>query len=40
MGYYIVVLARDTGEYDARDAIQEMSLATYEALAEDTSGTE
>jgi beta-lactamase class A len=38
--YYLVVLARGTGEYDARDAIQEMSLAAYEVLAEDTSGTE
>ena len=36
--YYLVVLARETGEYDARDAIQNMSLAVYEALAEDTAG--
>ena len=30
--YYLVVLAKDTGEYEARDAIQEMSLAVYEAV--------
>jgi beta-lactamase class A len=31
--YYLVVLARGTGyEYEARDAIQDMSLAVYEAL--------
>ncbi|MDX6381505.1 MAG: beta-lactamase class [Rubrobacteraceae bacterium] len=30
--YYLVVLASGTGEYEARDAIQEMSLAVYEAL--------
>ena len=30
--YYLVVLARDTGEYEARDAIQEMSLAVYETV--------
>lgn len=36
--YYLVVLSRGTGEYDARDAIQSMSLAVYEALVEDTTG--
>lgn len=36
--YYLVVLSRGTGEYDARDAIQNMSLAVYEALAEDNAG--
>jgi beta-lactamase class A len=30
--YYLVVLASGTGEYEARDAIQEMSLALYETL--------
>jgi hypothetical protein len=30
--YYLVVLAKDTGEYEARDAIQEMSLTVYEAV--------
>src|SRR3712207_2167652 len=30
--YYLVVFARDTGEYEARDAIQEMSLAVYETV--------
>jgi beta-lactamase class A len=30
--YYLVVLASGTGEYEASDAIQEMSLAIYEAL--------
>jgi beta-lactamase class A len=30
--YYLVVLAKDTGEYEARDAIQDMSLAVYEAV--------
>ncbi len=32
--YYLVVLSRGDGEYEARSAIQEMSLATYEALAD------
>lgn len=36
--YYLVVLSRGAGEYDARDAIQSMSLAVYEALAKDTAG--
>jgi len=31
--YYLVVLARGAGEYEARDTIQEMSLAAYQALA-------
>jgi beta-lactamase class A len=35
--YYLVVLSSGAGEYDARDAIQDISLAVYEALAEDTS---
>ncbi|MDQ4042288.1 MAG: class A beta-lactamase-related serine hydrolase [Actinomycetota bacterium] len=30
--YYLLVLAKDTGEYEARDVIQEMSLAVYEAV--------
>jgi beta-lactamase class A len=30
--YYLAVLAKGTSEYDARDAIQQMSLAIYEAL--------
>ena len=30
--YYLVVLASDTGEYEARHAIQEMSLAVYEMV--------
>ena len=30
--YYLVVLAKDTSEYEVRDAIQEMSLAVYEAV--------
>jgi beta-lactamase class A len=30
--YYLAVLARGASEYEARDAIQEMSLAVYEAL--------
>ncbi len=30
--YYLVVLAKDAGEYEARDVIQNMSLAVYEAL--------
>jgi beta-lactamase class A len=30
--YYLVVLAKDTDEYEARDAIQRMSVAVYEAL--------
>lgn len=30
--YYLVVLAEGTNEYDARGAIQDMSLAVYEAL--------
>ena len=30
--YYLVVLAKGTGEYEARDAIQSISLAVYEAL--------
>ncbi|MBV9455549.1 MAG: serine hydrolase [Rubrobacter sp.] len=30
--YYLAALARGTSEYDARDAIQQMSLAVYEAL--------
>ena len=30
--YYLAVLARGTSEYEARDAIQEMSLTVYEAL--------
>lgn len=30
--YYLVVLARDIDEYEARDVIQSMSLAVYEAL--------
>jgi beta-lactamase class A len=33
--YYLVVLSSGAGEYDARDAIQDMSLAVYEALAND-----
>ena len=31
--YYIVVLAKGTGEYEARDAIQSISLAVHETLA-------
>ncbi len=31
--YYIVVIAGDTTEYEARAAIQDMSLAAYESLA-------
>ena len=34
--YYLVVLAEDAAEYEARDAIQNISLAVYEAL----TGTE
>jgi beta-lactamase class A len=30
--YYLAVLAKDTGEYEARNAIQELSLAVYEAM--------
>jgi beta-lactamase class A len=30
--YYLVVLSKGTGEYEARDAIQSISLAVYEAL--------
>jgi hypothetical protein len=33
--YYLVVLARDTGEYEARHGIQEMSLAVYETVTGD-----
>jgi len=38
--YYLVVLSSGAGEYDARDAIQNMALAVYEALKEDTTGAE
>jgi hypothetical protein len=34
--YYLTVLSEGTGEYEARDVIQEVSLAVYEAI----SGTE
>lgn len=30
--YYLVVFAEDMGEYEARDAVQNMSLAVYEAI--------
>ncbi len=36
--YFIVVMASDTGEYTARAAMREMSLATYQSMS-DTGGT-
>jgi beta-lactamase class A len=38
--YYLVVLTSGTSEYEARDAIQNMSLAVYEALTGRTGGDE
>jgi len=38
--YYIVVIVGDTTEWTARSAIQEMSLAAYESLANTLSGPE
>jgi beta-lactamase class A len=38
--YYLIVLSRGTGEYDARDTIQNVSLAVYEALVEDNAREE
>ena len=38
--YYIVVIVGDTTEWTARSAIQEMSLAAYESLANALSGPE
>jgi beta-lactamase class A len=38
--YYVVVIAGDTTEWTARSAIQEMSLAAYEALAVPSSGSD
>ena len=32
--YYLAVLTRGTGEYEARDAIQSMALAVHEALTD------
>ena len=37
--YYLVVLSRGAGEYDARDAIQSISLAVHETLAEGAPDT-